>query len=90
MTEEQYIRANTTKWDKIKTNFFQVPAGVFALGILYFMFFSTSDQMSKGFFGVVLLLGLPAVYWNIKGATKIRRLKMEYKAYMNDSKGRNT
>lgn len=81
MTEQQYIRANTTKWDRIKTNLFYLPVTVFALGILYFMFFSVSGEMSKGFFGVVLLLGLPSVVLNMIGAAKIRTLRNEYRNY---------
>lgn len=50
MTEEQYIRAHITRWDKIKTNLFILPATIFALGILYFMFFTVSHEMSRGFF----------------------------------------
>lgn len=79
MTEEQYIRAHITRWDKIKTNLFILPAVIFALGIVYFMFFTISQEMSRGFFGVVLLIGLPSVPLNILGNQKIKRLQAEYR-----------
>lgn len=81
ITEEQYILSRTTRWDRIKTNLFFLPATVFALGILYFMFFSVSEEMSRGFFGIVLLLGLPSVILNMMGAAKVRKLKKQYNDY---------
>ena len=83
MTEEQYIRANTTKWDKISNNLFMWPVLVFALEIARLLLWESitgvDTQMSKTFFGLILLSFIIAVPMNMRVSRKIARLREQYR-----------